>query len=175
MGDSESDSGEDDNNYALRSTKASPRTILKRFRHNDLEEGLENDDTNSANKVDMFKPGQEEEEITKPEIPQPGPLTSGDSKKNSRVTSFNLPKVASAMASISNLEQSMPADAVLAKAGAAEVSKSLHYAKDWLIEPFFNSFCKVSIQLLCPWESLPWKMSLKVVIYYLELVHSIQR
>ena len=101
MGDSESDPGEDDNNYAVRSMKTSPRTIFKRFRH---KEGLENDDTTSANKVDMPKPGQEEEDITKPEIPQPGTLKSGDNKMNSRVTSFHLPKVASAMGSMSNLE-----------------------------------------------------------------------
>ena len=36
----------------------------------------------------------------------------------------------------------MPADAVLAKAGAAEVRKSLHYAKDWLIELFLIVFAR---------------------------------
>lgn len=41
--------------------------------------------------------------------------------KKSRRTSFQLPKAAASMASMSVLEQSMPADAVLAKEGAEEV------------------------------------------------------
>jgi hypothetical protein len=71
-----------------------------------------------VNKVDKSEP--KEEVIASPDISKNGE----GSKKTSRTrTSFQLPKVASAMTSISNLEQSMPADAVLAKAGAAEVSQ----------------------------------------------------
>ncbi|KAJ7508438.1 hypothetical protein B0H11DRAFT_2152963 [Mycena galericulata] len=43
-----------------------------------------------------------------------------DGTPKSRRTSFQLPKVATGMASMSTLEQSMPADAVLGKAGAEE-------------------------------------------------------
>ena len=132
MGDSESDSeaGEDDNNYALRNMKpSSRRKILRGRTQSYLEEGIENDDmTLTTNKVDK---SELEEEIIKSETFVHGASTKGEeSKRNSRtkITSFQLPKVASAMTSISNLEQSMPADAVLAKAGAAEVSKSFHYA-----------------------------------------------
>jgi metal transporter CNNM len=138
MGDSESDSeaGEDDNNYALRNMKTSSRRkILKSLKQSYLEEGFENDDmTLTTNKVDK---SELEEEIIKPETSMHGTSSKGEeSKRNSRtrVTSFQLPKVASAMTSISNLEQIMPADAVLAKAGAAEVSKSFHYAESWLMK-----------------------------------------
>lgn len=133
MGDSESDSeaGEDDNNYALRNRKTSTRrTILKRLKNNDLEEGIENDDmTLAANKLDKLEP--EKDEITKPEISLPGTLKHGEDSKASRTKPR---KATSAMTSMSNLEQSMPADAVLAKAGAAEVSKSFRCAKSWLIK-----------------------------------------
>lgn len=47
-----------------------------------------------------------------------------------RRTSFQLPRAAAGMTSISALEQSMPADAVLAKEGADEVG-SLLLAEDW--------------------------------------------
>lgn len=132
MGDSESDSdaGEDDNNYALRNIKTnSRREILKSFRKSYLEEGIENDMTVTINKVDK---SELVEEIIKPDPSMHDTSTKGEeSKRNSRskVTSFQLPKVASAMTSISNLEQSMPADAVLAKAGAAEVGKNFHYVE----------------------------------------------
>ena len=106
---------------------SSRRKILKRLRQSYLEEGIENDDmTLTTNKVDK----SELDEEVKPETSIHDTSTKGEeSKRNSRtrVTSFQLPKVASAMTSISNLEQSMPADAVLAKAGAAEVSKSFSF------------------------------------------------
>jgi metal transporter CNNM len=126
MGDSESDSeaGEDDNNYALRNVKTTRRTILKRLKNSDLEEGIESDDmTLAANKLDKL---EREDEITKPEISTPGTFKQGEDSKAPKTrprASFQLPKAASAMTSMSNLEQSMPADAVLAKAGAAEVSR----------------------------------------------------
>ncbi|KAF8966793.1 hypothetical protein BDZ97DRAFT_1806478 [Flammula alnicola] len=44
----------------------------------------------------------------------------GEEPKKSKITGFQLPKVAAGMTSMSVLEQSMPADAVLAKEGAAE-------------------------------------------------------
>jgi metal transporter CNNM len=137
MGDSESDSegGEDDNNYALRDMKTNTRRkILKRLKQSYLEEGIENDDmtlTTTTNKVDK---SELEEEINptgdeiKLETSVHATSSKGEeSKRNSRskVTSFQLPKVTSAMTSMSNLEQSMPADAVLAKEGAAEVSKKV--------------------------------------------------
>ena len=124
MGDSESDSeaGEDDNNYALRNMKTRTQpSILKKIKNSDLEEGIENADiTLTVNKVDISELGQEE--II---LPTPGTLKNEeDSKKIPKTKpSLQLPRVASAMTSMSNLEQSMPADAVLAKAGAAEVSK----------------------------------------------------
>ncbi|KAF8804197.1 DUF21-domain-containing protein [Phlegmacium glaucopus] len=121
MGDSESDSeaGEDENNYALRNTKTSTRRkILSKLREG---EGTVNDDTAStANKDD--KSELEGTETTKPKTSSKHGISKmeGESKRTSKVTSFQLPKVASAMTSMSNLEQSMPADAVLAKEGAAE-------------------------------------------------------
>ena len=45
--------------------------------------------------------------------------------KRSKIASFQLPKVAAGMASMSMLEQSMPADAVLTKESAAEVCQSI--------------------------------------------------
>lgn len=114
---------------------SSRRKILERLKQSYLEEGIENDMTLTTNKVDK----SELEEEIKAETSVHGTSTKGEeSKRNSRtkVTGFQLPKVASAMTSISNLEQSMPADAVLAKAGAAEVSKSFHYAECWLMKPF---------------------------------------
>ena len=103
---------------------SSRRKILKRLKQSYLEEGIENDDkTLTTIKVDKW---ELEEDIINPETSMHGTSTKGEeSKRNSRtkITGFQLPKVASAMTSISNLEQSMPADAVLAKAGAAEVSK----------------------------------------------------
>lgn len=47
--------------------------------------------------------------------------------RKSRRTSFQLPKAAASMASMSMLEQSMPADAVLAKEGAEEVIMSCFF------------------------------------------------
>jgi metal transporter CNNM len=129
MGDSESDSegGEDDNNYALRDMKTNTRRkILKRLKQSYLEEGIENDDMTKVDKSEL----EDEIKLTGEEIKLETSVlaTSSkgeESKRNSRskVTSFQLPKVTSAMTSMSNLEQSMPADAVLAKEGAAEVSK----------------------------------------------------
>ena len=146
MNDSESESegGVDDNSYALRNMKTNTRRkILKRLKQSYLEEGIENDDmTLTTNKVEKseleeeIKPTGEEIKL---EISVHGTSSKGEeSKRNSRTkTSFQLPKVASAMTSISNLEQSMPADAVLAKAGVAEVSKKfLHYSECWLMKPF---------------------------------------
>lgn len=64
--------------------------------------------------------------------------------KKTKLSGFQLPKVASAMASMSLLEQDMPADAVLAKAGAAEVGFVI-----WLYRVGLThdccSFCKVMI------------------------------
>lgn len=125
MADSDSDAGEDDNNYALRNMKTSNRRKIKTLKQSYLEEGIEDDMTLTTCKVDK----SEVEEEIKSEAPSHGTSTKEEeSKGNSRtkVTGFQLPKVASAMTSISNLEQSMPADAVLAKAGAAEVSKTFY-------------------------------------------------
>ena len=124
MGDSESDSeaGEDDNNYALRNVKISGRRkIFKRNKQNDLEEGTEDNTILTTNKVDNSS--VEEEGSATPEISSKhGTIMKKEESKRAKVTSLQLPKVASAMTSMSNLEQSMPADAVLAKEGAAEVS-----------------------------------------------------
>jgi hypothetical protein len=96
--------------------------------------------SNKVNKSEL------EEEIIKPETHIHGPhgtsLKGEESKRNSRtgVTNFQLPKVVSAMTSISDLEQITPADAVLAKAGAAEVSKGFHYAESRLMELFLYQF-----------------------------------
>ena len=142
MGDSESD-GEDDNNFAMRNTKTTARRkILKGLKPHDLEEGIENDDmTLTTHKAD--KSELEEEETTKPQTSSSNYGTSTkdqesrrSSRTNLKVTSFQLPKVTSTMTSISNLEQSMPADAVLAKEGAAEVSKNFHQMKGLANEIF---------------------------------------
>ena len=139
MGDSESDSeaGEDDNNYALRNMKTSSRRkILKSLKQSCLEEGVENDDiTLTTYKVDK---SEVEEEIKSETSIHDTTTKEEESKQNSRtkVTGFQLPKVASAMTSISNLEQSMPADAVLAKAGAAEVSKTFRLCEMLAHETF---------------------------------------
>lgn len=120
MGDSESDSGEDDNKYALQNTKSVARRKILKLEQHDLEEGIENNDsTLTTSKINKSELG--EEETTKPKTSfKHGTSKKEEESKRTKVTSFQLPKVASAMTSMSNLEQSMPADAVLAKEGAAE-------------------------------------------------------
>lgn len=58
-----------------------------------------------------------------------------DGKKR---TSFQLPKAAASMTSMSMLEQSMPADAVLAKEGAEEVSILCFFDLPFLTECFLG-------------------------------------
>ncbi|KAG5641358.1 hypothetical protein DXG03_005441, partial [Asterophora parasitica] len=57
--------------------------------------------------------------------------SSGSNSRAFRGSQFQLPKAAASMASLSMLEQSMPADAVLAKKDADEVS-DLYTARDFL-------------------------------------------
>jgi metal transporter CNNM len=66
-----------------------------------------------------------------------------DSLPKSRRTSFQLPKAAAGMTSMSMLEQSMPADAVLGKEGVEEV---ILFCANRYSTDVFASFCKVSIR-----------------------------
>jgi metal transporter CNNM len=106
-------------------------------------------------------------------INEGGPVEAGkvgDGKKN-RMTSFQLPKAAASMTSMSMLEQSMPADAVLAKEGAEEVINLRPFHLFCLTEYFLDhSFCRISIRLLCLSELSPLRTSLKVglEIFYLK-------
>ena len=140
MGDSDSDpeDGENANSYALRNRKTSiRRKILKNLQQYDLEKGIENDDTALTNKVDNSEEPQEEASINPKTSSKAGVVKKEEESKRTKITSFQLPKVSSAMTSMSILEQSMPADAVLAKEGAAEVRKKFHCPKSLLMKTCF--------------------------------------
>ena len=88
--------------------------------------------------------------------------------REGRKTNFHLlPKAAASMTSMSMLEQSMPADAVLAREGANEVRKRygfyvhIHFFGTILTFTSISSY-KTLILLLCLWALSRWRMSLKV-------------
>ena len=71
----------------------------------------------------------------------------------SRRGSFQLPRAAAGMASLSTLEQSMPADAVLGKEGMNNVSGFGVEGSRRAALTGSPSSCKVWIRRLCHWES----------------------
>lgn len=80
--------------------------------------------------------------------------TIEEGKKTGRST-FQLPKAAASMVSMSMLEQSMPADAVLAKEGAEEVRCLPQILPVYFVlkSCIFTSFYRILTRQLCRWES----------------------
>ena len=72
-----------------------------------------------------------EKDFARRESDKHGVPDTSEQAPKSRRANFQLPRAAAGMISMSTLEQSMPADAVLTKEGAEEVS-SVHY---------FHSLC----------------------------------
>jgi len=149
MGDSDSDteSSDDEKTLAnLRKKRGGRRGFMKGNKDKDLEADTEDHDnikdeginnSESQNDVGRTASGDNHNEkfngafasdfLEVEVLNMDEPDKKNEETKKSK---FQLPKVPAGMTSISMLEQSMPADAVLAKAGAAEVgncslSKSL--------------------------------------------------
>ncbi|KAF8152292.1 hypothetical protein B0H34DRAFT_724589 [Crassisporium funariophilum] len=143
MGESDSDSDSSEGepkDYSLRGKKSGTRRKVLNSNNKDLEEGTEDGDTvqdgegalamSEANyKIektsDVERDVGEPEKNVRPDGSKRKKHSVGNSDKEEdgkkpKIMSFQLPIVASAMTSMSMLEQSMPADAVLAKEGAAE-------------------------------------------------------
>ena len=141
MGDSDSDTESSDDEKTLenlRKKRGGRRGFMKGNKNKDLEadaedqDNIKDDGTNSyesQNDVGRTANGDNHNEkfhgafasdFLEVEVVNVGET---DKKKNeeSKKSKFQLPKVPAGMTSMSMLEQSMPADAVLAKSGAAEV------------------------------------------------------
>lgn len=120
MGDSDSDtdSSDDEKTLAnLRKKRGGHRGFMKGNK-TDLEADAEDQvANNSENQTD----GGNNEKVDVAAAKRLWKVDEADKKnEDSKKTKFQLPKIPSGMTSMSMLEQSMPADAVLAKAGAAE-------------------------------------------------------
>ena len=129
MGDSDSDteSSDDEKTLAnLRKKRGGRRGFMKGNKNKDLEADedhgtIEDEHSNngeSQNDVERAAAGDNEKVNG---AAANGPLETDKKIEESKKSKFQLPKVPAAMTSMSMMEQSMPADAVLAKAGAAEV------------------------------------------------------
>jgi len=127
MGDTDSDtnSDEDEKTYSV-GQKKRRRNI---HQTKDSSENIATDgpsDTAGNLEKAMGTPNSGEKTLQESDVVC---IVDGDQKhikeegKRGKTTAFQLPKIASGMTSMSMLEQSMPADAVLTKEGAAEVLK----------------------------------------------------
>jgi metal transporter CNNM len=129
MGDSDSSDEEE---------KESKQNSRKKKKVKDIEEGIEEEFEGDTLSNDVHVNGNEhlnhisEKDFVSPSRGRGGAVVGRATKEGSRDrdkdgmpksrrTSFQLPKAAAGMTSMSMLEQSMPADAVLGKAGAEEV------------------------------------------------------
>lgn len=170
--DSETDTSDEEKRKTFSTEKkrtGRPRLLGGRKPSKDIEEGTEDgeiikeadspkmvivhtgddfkssSDSGHSHNVESEKRAQDNGEATEEQAEQHKKTT-----KKTKIAAFQLPKVASAMTSMSLLEQHMPADAVLAKEGAAEVSaQQLTPCADHLKNCRCCSFCKVTIQLSC--------------------------
>ena len=131
MGDTDSDTDSEEdkvfnsNRKNRKHSKFMDALRLKDLNENNTTDGV-TDGIEDGNEVvgsvnDAEKSGQQSTAIL---------VTEGDSKKpdkdegkKNKLTGFQLPKLGSGMTSMSNLEQSMPADAVLNKESAVKVIK----------------------------------------------------
>ncbi|KIK54731.1 hypothetical protein GYMLUDRAFT_206199 [Collybiopsis luxurians FD-317 M1] len=138
MGDS-SDSSDDESNEKV--SKNLKKSTRRRRKIKDIEENSEDGEETLKGERTDDSPSRTISKSTDLGI---GSLTAADlmrikgddnrdlnvsggneGRPKSRRASFQLPRVAAGMASFSNLEQSMPADAVLAKEGAEEFLQGL--------------------------------------------------
>ncbi|KAJ3506708.1 hypothetical protein NLJ89_g6718 [Agrocybe chaxingu] len=137
--DSDSDSAEEEKNFALRK-KRGRRSLINRKRGRDRSPGP--DEATSTTTADSPKDKgvnihetqydvergssadlKDEEKGTGRKSKLEGEIKRKEKEEGgmkSKIATLQLPKVAAGMTSMSMLEQSMPADAVLAKEGAAE-------------------------------------------------------
>ena len=136
--DSDTDSSEDEKSDGNRKKRAGRR---RANRNKDIEEGVTDDgttledDSPRIHEIDFAKSSERNDEATVPKFPRKEKKShsgaegenndsipaAGDEGKKSKVTTFQLPAAAIEMASMSMLEQRMPADAVLAKENAQDV------------------------------------------------------
>ena len=131
MGDSDSDteSSDDEKTLAnLRKKRGGGRGFMKGNKNKDLEADAEDHgtikDEGTSFESQNDDTGGDNENANSTVINGLLFVTdTGKKNEESKKTKFQLPKVPAGMTSMSVLEQSMPADAVLAKEGAAEVSK----------------------------------------------------
>jgi len=132
MGDSDSDteSSDDEKTLAnLRKKRGGRRGFMKGNKNKDLEADAEDhgtikDEATTSVESQNDDTGGDNENVNGTVINGLLSVTdTGKKNEESKKTKFQLPKVPAGMTSMSVLEQSMPADAVLAKEGAAEVSK----------------------------------------------------
>lgn len=139
--DSDTDSSEDEKSDGNRKKRAGRR---RANRNKDIEEGMTDDGTTSEgdsariNEIDFAKSSQKNDQTTARKFTRKDKKSysgenndlvpaAGDEGKKSKITTFQLPAAAMEMASMSMLEQRMPADAVLAKENAEEVRILLVY------------------------------------------------
>lgn len=135
--DSDTDSSEDEKSDGNRKKRVGRR---RANRNKDIEEGLTDDgttlegDSPGINEIDFAKSSDKDEKATvvksarKEKKSRSGPEgenndsipAAGEEGKKHKITTFQLPAAAMEMASMSMLEQRMPADAVLAKENAED-------------------------------------------------------
>ena len=138
MGDTDSDTDSSDEEKSLGDKdkkRTTRRKILDTLKQKDVDDGTTATDGGTivgdvhGEGVDLFETHYDidhdlEKGVSKEPIEKGAEPKKSESKK-SKIATFQLPKVAAGMTSMSMLEQSMPADAVLTKEGAAEVSGSI--------------------------------------------------
>lgn len=115
--DSDSDSNEDEKTYNDKKKKQI-RKLMGTHETKDSHDGP----SDTAGDVEKGTPISEEKPLQESSVVDITDKKSKEERKRGRTTAFQLPKIAAGMTSMSMLEQSMPADAVLTKESAAEVS-----------------------------------------------------
>ncbi|KAF7302424.1 CNNM transmembrane domain-containing protein [Mycena chlorophos] len=120
MGDTDSSSSSDEDEKK-QSKEANRRKKKTKHKSRDLEEGISEETEGDETLASVDERAQKEvfARRGRKQVKDFG-AEEALSKNQSRRTSFQLPKAAAGMASISTLEQSMPADAVLGKEGVAD-------------------------------------------------------
>ena len=145
MGDSsDSDSDQEDKGSLFTRTRRSSKTkFMSVLRRKDVEDGGEDGSIvkEGADKV-TEKSSETAEDSAEQKV----------SSKPKKITSFQLPRISTGMTSMPALEQKMPADAVLGKAGAEQVCGSCWVDANVADEDIF-SFFEDSILRLCLWVS----------------------
>lgn len=125
--DSDTDSGEEDQVFNSNRKSRKRNKFMDALRLKDLNENNNTSDAvtdwTEAEKPFVWSVDDEEKsgQQSAPVTEVGSKITEKDEAKKNKHTAFQLPKLGSGMTSMSNLEQSMPADAVLNKESAAKV------------------------------------------------------